>query len=171
MPECSPLRWLMILKLATNRKIDCNKIAKIWLVKFWMVNFKIVYLAQFSMDLNNLVSKSKSGYASFKTDKSKKRAWEVNFCRTFTSSISLFLELAGSKVVQIIECACTVFIYNFRKTHWYRYQFVREVMTDMWSIKEMIQYVTLGIPKEMKNFLIRNENITSEECRTENRLK
>ena len=82
-----------------------------------MVNFKIVYLAQFSMDLNNLVSKSKSGYASFKTDKSKKRACEVNFCRTFTSSISLFLELAGSKVVQIIECACTVFIYNFRKTH------------------------------------------------------
>ena len=55
-------------------------------------------------------------------------------------------------------------------------------MTDMRNIKEMIQCATLGIPKGMKNtvsisiafcldFLIRNENITSEECKTKNRLK
>ena len=47
----------------------------------------------------------------------------------------------------------------------------------------MIQYVTLGIPKGMKkntvpvsigfclDFFIRNENVTSEECKTKNRLK
>ena len=46
----------------------------------------------------------------------------------------------------------------------------------------MIQCVTLGIPKGMKNaifisiafyidFLIRNKNITSEECKTKKRLK
>ena len=50
-------------------------------------------------------------------------------------------------------------------------------MTDMWSMKEMIQCVALGIPKETKkcnfcfycfclDFFIRNENITSEECKT-----
>ena len=50
-------------------------------------------------------------------------------------------------------------------------------MTDMQSIKEMIQCATPGIPKGMKmqfpflfafclHFLIRNENITSEECKT-----
>ena len=61
----------------------------------------------------------------------------------------------------------------------YKYQFVREVMTDMGSMKEMIQCVSLGIPKGMKNsvfisvafhldFFIRNENITSEECKTKN---
>ena len=55
-------------------------------------------------------------------------------------------------------------------------------MEDMWSIKEMIQCVTLGIPKGMQNavsisiafcldFLKRNENITFEECETKNRLK
>ena len=55
-------------------------------------------------------------------------------------------------------------------------------MADMSSIKEMIQCATLEIPKGMKNaisisiafcldFLIRNENITSEECKTINRLK
>ena len=49
-------------------------------------------------------------------------------------------------------------------------------------MKEMIQCATLGIPKGMKNaisisiafcldVLIRNENITSEECKTKNRLK
>ena len=38
----------------------------------------------------------------------------------------------------------------FQLTHRYRYQFVGEVMTDMWSIKEMIQCVTIGIPKGMK---------------------
>ena len=31
-----------------------------------------------------------------------KRACEVNFCRTFTSSISLFLELAGSILAQTL---------------------------------------------------------------------
>ena len=35
-------------------KTDCPKISKIWLVKFSMFNFKIVYLAQFSTDFNNL---------------------------------------------------------------------------------------------------------------------
>ena len=49
-------------------------------------------------------------------------------------------------------------------------------------MKELIQCAILGIPKGMKNavsisiascldFLIRNENITSEECKTKNRLK
>ena len=49
-------------------------------------------------------------------------------------------------------------------------------------IKEMIQCATIGIPKGMKNaisisiafaliILIRNENITFEECKTKNRLK
>ena len=48
--------------------------------------------------------------------------------------------------------------------------------------KKIIQCATLGIPKGMKNavsisiafcldVLIRNENITSEECKTKNRLK
>ena len=48
--------------------------------------------------------------------------------------------------------------------------------------KKMIQCETLGIPKGMKNavsisvafcldFLIRNENITSEECQTKDLLK
>ena len=56
-------------------------------------------------------------------------------------------------------------------------------MADMGSIKEMIQCATLGIPKGMKknafsisiafclDILIRNENIISEECKTNNRLK
>ena len=38
----------------------------------------------------------------------------------------------------------------FQVTHRYRYQFVREVMTDTWSIKEIIQFAILGIPKGMK---------------------
>ena len=57
-----------------------------------------------------------------------------------------------------------------------------EVMTDMRSIKAVIQRATLGIPKGMKktvsisiafslDVLIRNENITFEECKTKNRLK
>ena len=55
-------------------------------------------------------------------------------------------------------------------------------MTDMRSIKEIIQRATLGIPKGMENavsisiafsfdFLIRNENIISKERKTKNRLK
>ena len=32
-----------------------------------------------------------------------KRACEVNFCRTFISSISLFLELAGSDLAQTLS--------------------------------------------------------------------
>ena len=48
--EHSRLRLLIILKLATNRKIDYTQIAKIWLVELWMVKFKIAYLAQFSTD-------------------------------------------------------------------------------------------------------------------------
>ena len=40
-------------------KIDCSKVTKIWLVKFCMVNFKIVYLTQFSTDFNNLGFKIK----------------------------------------------------------------------------------------------------------------
>ena len=39
----------------------------------------------------------------------------------------------------------------FQLIYRYRYQFVGEVMTDMRSIKEMIQCVTLRIPKGMKN--------------------
>ena len=49
-------------------------------------------------------------------------------------------------------------------------------------MKEMIQCATLGISKGMKNavsisvafyldILIRNENITSEDCKTKDRLK
>ena len=46
-------------------------------------------------------------------------------------------------------------------------------------MKEMIQCATPGIPKRMKkmqflfclDFLIRNETIASEECKTKNRLK
>ena len=55
-------------------------------------------------------------------------------------------------------------------------------MADLWSKKQMIQCATLGIPKGIKNavcisiafsldFFIRNENITSEECKTKNCLK
>ena len=53
-------------------------------------------------------------------------------------------------------------------------------MKDMCSIKEMIQCVTLGIPHGMKkcnfyffclDFSVRNENITSVEYKTKNRLK
>ena len=35
-------------------KIDYSKIAKIWLVKFCMFNFRLAYFTQFSTDLNNL---------------------------------------------------------------------------------------------------------------------
>ena len=35
-------------------KIDCSNIAKIWLLKFSMFNFKIAYLTHFSADFNNL---------------------------------------------------------------------------------------------------------------------
>ena len=45
----------------TDRKIDYAEIAKIWLVKFCMFNFKIVYLAEFSADLKIFISKSKLG--------------------------------------------------------------------------------------------------------------
>ena len=50
-------------------------------------------------------------------------------------------------------------------------------------MKEMIQCATLGIPNGLKkmqfsfsiafclDFLIRNENITSKECKTKNRLE
>ena len=63
------------------------------------------------------------------------------------------------------------------------YQFVGEIMADMWSIKELILSATRGIPKGMKknaisifiafcfDFLIRNENITLEECKAKYRLK
>ena len=47
----------------TDRKIDYAEIAKIWLVKFCMFNFKIVYLAEFSADLKIIISKSKLGYS------------------------------------------------------------------------------------------------------------
>ena len=88
-----------------------------------------------------------------------------------------------SKVVPIIKCTCTVSLITseiFQLTHRYRYQFVGKVMTD---IKEMIQQcATLGFPRELKSafsisiafcldVLIRNENITPEECKTKNRLK
>ena len=43
-----------LLCFAKIGKIDYSNIAKIWHVKFCMVNFKIVYLGQFSMDFNNL---------------------------------------------------------------------------------------------------------------------
>ena len=35
-------------------KIDYSTIAKIWLIKFSMFNFKIAYLTQFSTDFNHL---------------------------------------------------------------------------------------------------------------------
>ena len=70
----------------------------------------------------------------------------------------------------------------FQLTNRYRYQLVGEVMMDMFSIKEIIQRVTLWIPKGMKNaisvsvafnvhILIRNENTISEKGKTKNRLK
>ena len=43
-----------LLCFAKIWKIDWSKSAKIWLVKFCMFNFKIVYLAQFSTDFNSL---------------------------------------------------------------------------------------------------------------------
>ena len=63
------------------------------------------------------------------------------------------------------------------------YQFVGEIMADMWNIEEMIQCATLRIPKGMQknaisisiafclDFLIRNKNIISEECKTKILLK
>ena len=39
----------------------------------------------------------------------------------------------------------------FQLTNRFRYQFVREVMTDILSAKEMIEHAILGIPKGMKN--------------------
>ena len=56
-------------------------------------------------------------------------------------------------------------------------------MSDMSTIKKMIRCAILGIPQENEknaisisiafclDFLIRNENITSEKCKTKNRLK
>ena len=55
-------------------------------------------------------------------------------------------------------------------------------MTDMQSIKEMIEFATLWIPKGMQNAispsiafwldsLTRNDNITSKECKTKSCLK
>ena len=65
----------------------------------------------------------------------------------------------------------------FQVTHRYKCQFVGEIMTDMRSIKEIIQYATLRIPKGMKNSVsifiafsidiwINNENITSQKHKT-----
>ena len=79
--------------------------------------------------------------------------------------------LISIKVVQIIKCIQLFWLITskiFQLTHWYRYQFVGEVMADMWSIKEMIQCTRpLGFQKGWKNaisiniafyldFLIRN---------------
>ena len=54
-------------------------------------------------------------------------------------------------------------------------------MTDMWSIKEIIQHVALGIPKGINaisifialsiNISIRNENVISEEEKTKNQFE
>ena len=38
----------------------------------------------------------------------------------------------------------------FQLAHLYMYHLVGEIMMDMWSIKEMIQHATLGIPKGIK---------------------
>ena len=43
-------------------KIDYSKIAKISFVKFQMFNLKIVYLAQLSMDFNNLDFKIRKNF-------------------------------------------------------------------------------------------------------------
>ena len=60
------------------------------------------------------------------------------------------------KVIPIIKCSRTVLLITseiVQLTHQYRYQFVGEVITDLWSIKEMIQCTTLGTPKGMKKIL------------------
>ena len=54
LPGHFSLRKLIIPKLATDQEIDNSKIAKIWLAKFWMFNFKIVHFAQFSLNFNDL---------------------------------------------------------------------------------------------------------------------
>ena len=61
-----------MLKLVTNQKIDHRKKnAKIWLVKFCMVKFKIVYPAQFSADLSNRDLKIHVRACSIKTEKNE----------------------------------------------------------------------------------------------------
>ena len=40
----------------------------------------------------------------------------------------------------------------FQLTYWYRYQVEEEIMTNMWSIKEISQRATLGIPKGKKKY-------------------
>ena len=71
----------------------------------------------------------------------------------------------------------------FQLTNRYKYQFIDKVMTDIVSMKEIIESAILGIPKGTKknaisipiafgiDILIRNENIISEKYRTKDRLK
>ena len=96
--------------------------------------------------------------------------------------LSTHVTLKSSKWLNALVLFSLITSEIFPLTYRYRYQFVGEVMTDMWSIKERIQCASLGIPKGMKNaiyifiafcldFLIRNENTPSEECKTKSRLK
>ena len=58
-----PCHWMYIV----SYHHDYFYIAKIWLSKFWVLNFKIVHLTQFDPISAILVSKSKLFYASFRT--------------------------------------------------------------------------------------------------------
>ena len=67
-----------MLQLVTNMKIDYLEIAKIWLVKFCIFNFKMVYLTQFLLDLISLGLNCKLVNALFKTNSLENRM--KDFC-------------------------------------------------------------------------------------------
>ena len=89
------------------------------------------------------------------------------------------------KVVQIIKCTCTVFIDNFRNIstnssiqvsvcrgsyEGYVKHKRNDPMCDPWDSQGNENAVSISIAFRL-DFLIRNEKITSEECKTKNRLK
>ena len=85
--------------------------------------------------------------------------------------------------VQIIKCTRTAPTDNPRTpqpTHRHRHQPAGEAIADMQSTKEMTKCATSGTPKGTKKgsthpppfpTLIRYKYITSDECKTNNRLK
>ena len=53
---------IIIALLAKILKVDYSEIAKVWLVKFLMFIFKIIYLAHFSSGFDNLFLELKECY-------------------------------------------------------------------------------------------------------------
>ena len=105
--------------------------------------------------------------------------------KLFTNEIFL-LDLVKTKVVQIIKCTCTVFIDSFRnistnssiqvsvcRENYDRYVKHKrnDPVCDPWDSQENEKNAVSISIKFLPDFFIRNENITSEECKARNSLK